>query len=329
MFKRLFGGKSIREALGGDKIKESLKRTRNSFFGQISGLFGGEKIEDELWEELEEVLIQADVGVNTSMELVEAVQDRVKLEGITRPADAQRVFKEEVRKLLEGHEPSPMEKPRILTVMLVVGVNGSGKTTTIAKMAKLYRQSGKKVMLAAADTFRAAAIDQLKIWAERVDCPIVTHQPNSDPGAVVYDALKSSFARKVDLLIIDTAGRLHTKFNLMKELEKIRSVAGKQVHEAPHETLLVLDGTTGQNAILQAKHFKESVAVTGVVVTKLDGTAKGGAVLAIGKELGVPVRFIGVGEGVDDLMPFDPESFVEGLFQTETENDDDDDEAQA
>ncbi len=317
MLKNLFGGKSIRE---------SLTRTRNSIFGQISGLFGGEKITDELWEELEELLIQADVGVNTSMSLVEAVQDRIQLEGITRPAKAQEIFKEELRKLLEGHEPSAVEKARLLTVILVVGVNGSGKTTTIAKLANLYQKNGRKVMLAAADTFRAAAIDQLKIWGERVDCPVMAHQPNSDPGAVVFDALKSSYARKIDTVIVDTAGRLHTKFNLMKELEKIRSVAGKQVHEAPHETLLVLDGTTGQNAIVQAKHFKESVDITGVVVTKLDGTAKGGAVLAIGKELQVPVRFIGVGEGIDDLMPFNAESFVDGLFENnEIDTDDEED----
>lgn len=317
MFKKLFGGKSIKEALGGQKIKESLTRTRNSFFGQISSLFGGETIEDDLWDDLEEMLIQADVGVETSMHLVATVRDRVQLEGIVRPVQAQQIFKEELIKVLEGYEPSAVEKFRILTVILVVGVNGSGKTTTIAKLAKLYQQQGKKVVLAAGDTFRAAAIDQLKIWGERADCPVISHQPGSDPGAVVYDALKSSFARKADILIIDTAGRLHTKFNLMKEVEKLRSIAAKQVHEAPHETLLVLDGTTGQNAISQAKHFKESVAITGVVVTKLDGTAKGGAVFAIGKELEVPVRFIGTGEGIDDLMPFDAATFVDSLFDEE------------
>lgn len=314
MFKKLFGGKSISEAIGGEKIKESLTRTRNTFFGQISSLFGGETIEDGLWDDLEEMLIQADVGVETSMALVETVRNRVQLEGYTRPVDAQRIFKDELRKLLEGHPESAVEQNRILTVILVVGVNGSGKTTTIAKMANLYQRNGKKVVLAAADTFRAAAIDQLKIWGERIGCPVVANEPGTDPGAVVYDALKSSFARRADLLIIDTAGRLHTKFNLMKELEKIRSIAGKQVHAAPHETLLVLDGTTGQNAIAQAKKFKESVEITGVVVTKLDGTAKGGAVIAIGKELGVPVRFIGTGEGMEDMMPFDAETFVDGLF---------------
>ncbi|MDM8528741.1 signal recognition particle-docking protein FtsY [Anaerolineales bacterium HSG24] len=315
MFKKLFGGKSIKEAFSGKKIKESLTRTRNSFFGQISGLFGGETIEEDMWEDLESLLIQADVGVETSMQLVETVRDRVQLEGITRPADAQEIFREEMKKLLEGHEKSAVDKQRILTVILVVGVNGSGKTTTIAKLASLYQQEGKKVLLAAADTFRAAAIDQLKIWGERAGCPVIALEPGADPGAVVYDALKSSYARKIDIIIIDTAGRLHTKFNLMKELEKLRGIAAKQVHEAPHETLLVLDATTGQNAISQAVHFKESVEITGVILAKLDGTAKGGAVFAIGKELGVPVRFIGTGESMDDLMPFDPEAFVNGLFE--------------
>jgi len=314
VFKKLFGGKSITEALGGAKIKESLTRTRNSFFGQINTLFGGETIQPDLWDDLEALLIQADVGVDTTTELVEKVKDRVQLEGITRPAQAQAILQQEMQKLLEGFAPSAVEEYRILTVILIVGVNGSGKTTTIAKLAKLYQQQGKKVVIAAADTFRAAAIDQLKVWGERIDCPVVAGQPDSDPGAVVYDALKSSFARKANILIIDTAGRLHTKYNLMKELEKLHSIASKQVHAAPHETLLVLDGTTGQNAISQAKSFKESVQITGVILTKLDGTSKGGAVFAIGKELGVPVRFIGTGEGVDDLTLFDPPTFVSGLF---------------
>jgi fused signal recognition particle receptor len=208
-----------------------------------------------------------------------------------------------------------VDKKRILTVILVVGVNGSGKTTTIAKLAIYYQKKGYKVILAAADTFRAAAIDQLKIWGDRAGTPVIAHQPDADPGAVVFDAIKSGLARKADIVIIDTAGRLHTKFNLMKELEKLRSIAGKQVHAAPHETLLVLDATTGQNALSQARHFRDSVKITGVVLTKLDGTAKGGVVFAIGKELGVPVRFVGTGESLEDLAPFDPEAFVEGLFE--------------
>lgn len=296
------------------KIRESLSRTRNSVFGQISSLFGASDIDDELWDDLEALLIQADVGVETTQELIEKVRERVRQEGVTKAADAEHILKDEMRQLLDGYTPSIVDKPRILTVILVVGVNGSGKTTSIAKLARYYQQAGKKVTLAAADTFRAAAIDQLKIWGERAGVPVVAHQPNADPGAVVFDAIKSGLARKQDIVIIDTAGRLHTKFNLMKELEKLRSIARKQVHAAPHETLLVLDATTGQNAVSQAKHFKDSVDITGVVLTKLDGTAKGGVVFAIGKTLGVPVRFVGTGEGIDDLSPFDSQAFVDGLF---------------
>lgn len=299
----------------GKKIKDSLARTRNSFFGQIAGLFGATQITDELWDDLEALLIQADVGVDTTLSLVESVRQRVKREGITQPLQAQVILKEEMQSLLDGHAPSVVDKPRLLTVILVVGVNGSGKTTTIAKLAKYYQKQGKKVILAAADTFRAAAIDQLKIWGDRANTPVIAHQPNADPGAVVFDALKSGLARKADIVIIDTAGRLHTKFNLMKELEKLKEIARKQVHAAPHETLLVLDATTGQNALSQAKHFKNSVNITGVVLTKLDGTAKGGIVFAIGKELGVPVRFVGTGEQIDDLMAFDAKAFVDGLFE--------------
>jgi fused signal recognition particle receptor len=301
----------------GKKIRESLTRTRNSFFGQIAGLFGANQITDELWDDLEALLIQADVGVDTTTNLVEHVRQRVKQEGIIQPLQAQTILKEEMKNLLDGHTPSEVDKKRMLTVILVVGVNGSGKTTTIAKLANYYQKQGKKVTLAAADTFRAAAIDQLKIWGERAGSPVIAHQPNADPGAVVFDALKSGLARKADIVIIDTAGRLHTKFNLMKELEKLKEIARKQVHAAPHETLLVLDATTGQNALSQAKHFKDSVNITGVVLTKLDGTAKGGMVFAISKELGVPVRFVGIGEKMEDLMPFEAESFVDGLFDVE------------
>jgi fused signal recognition particle receptor len=297
------------------KIKESLTRTRNSFFGQIAGLFGATQITDELWDDLEALLIQADVGVDTTTKLVERVRERVKQEGFTQTAQAEAILKDEMKALLNGYEPSEVDKKRILTVILVVGVNGSGKTTTIAKLANYYQKQGKKVVLAAADTFRAAAIDQLKIWGDRAGVAVIAHQPNADPGAVVFDAIKSALARKADMVIIDTAGRLHTKFNLMKELEKLKEIARKQVHAAPHETLLVLDATTGQNALSQAKHFKNSVNTSGVILTKLDGTAKGGMVFAIGKELGVPVRFVGTGEKIDDLMPFDPDAFVEGLFE--------------
>lgn len=301
--------------LGRKKIIDSLTRTRNSVFGQVTSLFEMGQIDDELWDDLEALLIQADVGVETTSELIENVRHRVKLEGITKPLEVREVLKEAMRGLLDGYAPSVIDRSRLLTVILVVGVNGSGKTTSIAKLANYYREQGKKVVLAAADTFRAAAIDQLKIWGERAECTVVAHQPNADPGAVVFDAIRSALARKYDMVIIDTAGRLHTKYNLMKELEKLRSIARKQVHAAPHETLLVLDATTGQNALSQARHFKESVDITGVVLAKLDGTAKGGVVFAIGKELGVPVRFVGTGESLEDLMPFDAQAFVDGLFE--------------
>jgi len=303
--------------LKGGKLRESLARTRGSFFGQIAGLLGSSDVNDELWDDLEALLIQADVGVDTTLVLVEAVKDRVAREGVTRAHDVQRILKEEMLALLnaDGAAPSTFERKRLLTVVLVVGVNGSGKTTTIAKLANFFRERGQRVTLAAADTFRAAAIDQLKVWGERAGVAVIAHQPGADPGAVVFDAIKSSQARGATMVIVDTAGRLHTKYNLMKELEKMRGIAAKQVHQAPHETLLVLDATTGQNALSQARYFKESVGVTGVVLAKLDGTAKGGVVFAIARELGVPVRFVGTGERIGDLAEFDAKTFVDGLFE--------------
>jgi fused signal recognition particle receptor len=297
------------------KLWDSLARTRGSFFGQIAGLFGASTITDELWDDLEALLIQADMGVDVTQSLVETVKGRVAREGILRAQDVERVLKEEMLALLNTGGRQLLTKKRMLTVILVVGVNGSGKTTTIAKLARYYRQRGQNVILAAADTFRAAAIDQLKVWGERAGVTVIAHQPGADPGAVVFDAIKSSQARASTMVIVDTAGRLHTKYNLMKELEKIRAIAARQVHEAPHETLLVLDATTGQNALSQARHFKESVQVTGVALAKLDGTAKGGVVFAIASELGVPVRFVGTGEGIDDLEEFNPQAFVNALFE--------------
>ncbi len=298
------------------KLRGSLARTRGSFFGQIAGLFGASQIDDELWDDLEALLIQADVGVDTTLALVETVKDRVAREGVTKAPDAERILKEEMLALLNSGQPSTVDRQRLLTVVLVVGVNGSGKTTTIAKLARYYRRRDRVVILAAADTFRAAAIDQLKVWGERADATVIAHQPGADPGAVVFDAIKSSQARGSTMVIIDTAGRLHTKYNLMQELEKIRGISAKQVHAAPHEILLVLDATTGQNALNQARHFKEAVDITGVVLAKLDGTAKGGIVFAIARELGVPVRFVGTGEGIDDLAEFDPQAYVDGLFES-------------
>ena len=301
-------------SFGRNKIRESLTRTRNSVFGQITNLFGGGEITEELWEDLEALLIQADVGVETVMGLIETVRERVDREGITRPEQAKAILKEEMQKLLEGYGPSQVDRPRMLTVILVVGVNGSGKTTTIAKLARYYQQNGKRVILAAADTFRAAAIDQLKIWADRANVPIIAHQANADPGAVVFDAIKSALARKMDIVIIDTAGRLHTKVNLMEELRKVNRIIQRRFAEAPHEVLLVLDATTGQNALAQAKYFTEAVGVTGILLAKLDGTAKGGVIFSVCHQLGVPVRFVGTGERVEDLTPFEPRAFVEALF---------------
>jgi len=298
------------------KIRDSLTKTRRSFFGQISSLLGGGQITEETWEDLEALLVQADVGVETTVALVDRLREQVNRGKARTTRDLEEMLKQELLALLGSPSPMKVDEPRLLTLVLVVGVNGSGKTTTIAKLARYYKDRGRRVLLAAADTFRAAAIDQLKIWGERADVPVIAHQPGADPGAVLYDAIRASQSRKSDLLIVDTAGRLHTKYNLMEELRKVHGVAQKRVHQAPHETLLVLDATTGQNALSQARHFKDAVQVTGVVVAKLDGTAKGGVVFAIAHELQLPVRFIGTGETLEDLEVFDPEAFVEGLFES-------------
>jgi fused signal recognition particle receptor len=280
------------------------------------GLLGANEVTDELWENLEELLILADVGVNTTVELVERLQERVIKEHVRQAGGVTALLKEELLAFLNGStRPLATEKERMLTVVLIVGANGSGKTTSIGKLAHYFHNQGRKVLLAASDTFRAAAIDQLKIWGQRVGAEVIAHTPGADPGAVVYDAIRASQSRGIDLLIVDTAGRLHTKYNLMQELKKVRGVAAKQVHRAPHETWLVLDATTGQNALSQARHFKDAVEVTGIILTKLDGTAKGGIVFAIARELGLPIRFVGTGERVEDLAEFDAKAFVEGLFE--------------
>jgi fused signal recognition particle receptor len=296
------------------KLKDSLTRTRQSFFGRVAGLFGANEVTEELWEELEELLIQADVGVNTTVELVEKLRERVGKERVRDARAVEGMLQEELVAMLNSGPPLSINEPRLLTVVLVVGTNGSGKTTSIAKLAHYYQELGRKAILGAADTFRAAAIDQLKIWGQRADCDVIAHQPGADPGAVIYDAIRAARSRGADMLIVDTAGRLHTKYNLMQELKKVRGVAAKQVHDAPHETLLVLDATTGQNALAQAKHFKDDVKVTGIFLAKLDGTAKGGVVFAIARELGLPIRFVGTGEGIRDIAEFDAQAFVEGLF---------------
>lgn len=317
MFRRLFG-KQEEKTQDEAKLEASLQKTRAGVFSRIATIFQENEITDDLWEELEESLLVGDVGMTVTQELVEQTRQRVQRENIKATSKAYLVLKEEMVRLLQSEEPLHIDEPRLLTVVLVVGVNGSGKTTSIGKMAYWYRQRGRKVVLGAADTFRAAAIDQLKIWGERAEVEVIAHNPGSDPGAVIYDAIRASQeSRKADLLLVDTAGRLQTKFNLMKELEKIKAVAGKQVHRAPHEVLLVLDASTGQNAISQAKAFGESAGVTGIVLTKLDGTSKGGAVLSIKRELGVPVRFVGTGERIADFALFDPVAFVDGLLGEE------------
>ncbi|NDJ54994.1 MAG: signal recognition particle-docking protein FtsY [Chloroflexi bacterium] len=294
---------------------ESLKKTRQAFFGRIANMIGASDIDDDTWDDVEALLIQADLGVETALALTEAVRERVSKEGQTTREQLEAVLKEELLRLLPPEMPSALDEARMLSIVLIVGVNGSGKTTSIAKLAHHFQAAGRKVMLVAADTFRAAAMEQLRTWGERIDVPVISGQTGGDAASVVYDGIRAARARDRDLLLVDTAGRLHTKFNLMQELEKLHRVAAKNVHAAPHEVWLVLDGTTGQNALSQALKFKESVGVTGVIVTKLDGSARGGMVFAIGKELGLPVRFVGIGEGIDDLVPFDAQAYVESLFE--------------
>ena len=302
-------------ALGFAKsIKQSLTRTRNTVFSRIAGLLGTSQVTDDTWDELEELLIQADVGVETTLYLVERLRKRAGEEAILQTNTLQAALREELRVLLPSPPPLDLGN-RSLDVVLIVGVNGAGKTTSIAKLAHRYRKQGKQVLLAAADTFRAAAMDQLGIWAKRAGVNIITGPEGGDPGAIIFDALQSAAARGMDIVIADTAGRLHTQYNLMAELQKVHRVAAKNVAGAPHETLLVLDATTGQNALSQARHFQKAVDVTGVVLAKLDSTARGGMVFAIARELELPVRFVGTGEKMEDMAPFDPDAFVEGLFE--------------
>jgi fused signal recognition particle receptor len=295
-------------------LRKGLQRTRQSFFGRIAQALGATEIDDETWDDVEALLIQADVGVPTTMKLVETMRDRVRRQGITRSDQLVEALKEELRALLL--EPQPLNlSGRDLSVMLIAGVNGSGKTTTIGKIAYRMRLNDRKVIIAAGDTFRAAAIDQLKLWGDRAGVPVIAGMPNSDPGAVVFDSINAARARSAEILIVDTAGRLHSNFNLMAELVKVRDVLRKVVPDAPHESLLVLDGTTGQNALTQAKKFQEAIDITGVIVTKLDSTAKGGMLFAIQQELGLPVHYIGIGETIYDLVFFNPTAFVDSLFE--------------
>ena len=298
-----------------EKLGAGLKKTRNTIFGSISQMVNAGEITDELYEDLEEQLILADTGADTAEELISKLKIKVRDERLKTGADALEALKSIIREMLAADEEMQLTgKP---TVILIIGVNGVGKTTSIAKLAHLYVGAGKKVMLAAGDTFRAAAIEQLEVWADRAGVPIVRHADGADPAAVVFDAVQSATAKKYDIVLCDTAGRLHTKKNLMEELAKISRVVHKANPEAETETLLVLDSVTGQNAISQAQQFIDAAGATGIILTKLDGTAKGGAVISIKAKLGLPVRFVGVGEGIDDLMEFDPGAFVDALFLLE------------
>ena len=294
------------------KWKEGLAKTSKAAFGQIATILGASEITDETFEELEALMIQADLGVDTSEEILAALWDREQIEGMIRAQELRAAFQQELRKRLY---PPPAitfgEKP---TVILIVGVNGSGKTTTIAKLGKRYQDEGKSVLLGAADTFRAAAVDQLQIWAERLNLPIITGQTGGDAGAVAFDAVQSAIARKMDIVLVDTAGRLHTRFNLMEELKKVYRVVGKAMPGAPHAVWLVMDATTGQNALQQARAFKDAVQVTGVILAKLDSSARGGMAFAIQRELGLPILYAGLGEKPADLVPFDPEAFIQGIL---------------
>lgn len=296
-----------------DKVKNALVKTRSVLGGKIASLFSG-KIDEDTLETLEQLLYEADLGAKTAAELTEKVREVYKKDPNTTPDQALAILKKEMIQELSKNSADLATTEQAPMIILVVGVNGNGKTTSVAKLAKKLTDEGKKVLVAAADTFRAGAIHQLEIWANRINIDIVKGAPKSDPSAVVFDAVSAAIARKSDVVIIDTAGRLHTKLDLMQELEKIKRSCKKLVPNGPHETLLVLDATVGQNACDQAKIFNQYTPITGIVLTKLDGTAKGGIVMAIQKQLGIPVKFIGVGEGMDDLEHFEPEAFVNALF---------------
>lgn len=299
-----------------DQLKQGLSKTRESLTAKIeTTILGYANIDDGLLDELEEILIMADVGVATTETLMKAVRQGIKKKEIREPGDLKPFLEKEITALLLKGGAGIRMAANGPTVLLIVGVNGAGKTTTIGKLSAFYHHYGKKVILAAADTFRAAASDQLAIWGERTAAEVIRHEEGSDPAAVVFDAVKAAKARQIDILLVDTAGRLQTKTNLMAELEKINRVIAREIPGAPHETLLVLDATTGQNAVSQAKLFTQAAPVTGVVLTKLDGTAKGGVVIGIKAELGIPIKWIGVGEAVEDLRPFAAEDFAKALFE--------------
>ena len=293
-----------------------MAKTRQGWLSRIRTAFRTGTIADDTWEEIEEYLVMGDAGLHVAEGLIADTRDALAQERDVSAENAYRILQRQIQTRMTSTEPFELERPRLLTVAFVIGVNGAGKTTTIGKLANYYRNQDKRVVVAAADTYRAAAIDQLRIWCQRARVDLIAQQQGSDPGAVIYDAIRASQeSRKADMVLVDTAGRLHTRQNLMRELQKMRKVANRQVHGAPHEVLLVLDATAGQNALEQARRFTAAAGVTGIVVTKLDGSSKGGAVIGIRDTLGVPVRFAGVGEGLGDLLRFDPAAFASGLFE--------------
>lgn len=304
-----------------EQTQRAVERTRRGFFGRLGGLFERPDFSDDLWDELEEVLIGADAGLETTSVIIDTVRKRVRDEGVKQSARVRELLREELVDILlePAHQPLAWEAddPPEMTIILVVGVNGAGKTTSIAKLSYALKHDGATVILGAADTFRAAATDQLKVWGERIGVRVVAHKPGADPGAVVFDTLSAAESAKADFVIIDTAGRLHTKSNLMEELKKMHRIIQRNHPDGPHETFLVLDATTGQNGLMQARTFAGAVGVTGIILAKLDGTAKGGIAFAIAHELGIPVRFIGTGEKLTDLAPFDAEDFVDSLLAQE------------
>lgn len=304
------------------QIEKGLEKTRRGVFSEITKLFDRSEIDEELYEDLEMLLIQADVGWDVSQQLVEDLRNKVDAEKIVTPSDAREILRLEMIKLLELATRN--RKVKILQrgvpfVILVVGVNGTGKTTSIAKLIQYHQQFGRSVMVAAGDTFRAAAIDQLAVWGERLNVPVIAHQQGADPGAVVFDAMQAAHNRNVDVLIVDTAGRLHTKYNLMAELHKLRNIMQKTVENAPQEVLLVIDATTGQNGLVQAAEFAKSVDITDIMISKLDSTAKGGIAFAVAKELGTPISYVGTGEKATDMAEFRPDTYVDSLFFGEGE----------
>jgi fused signal recognition particle receptor len=296
-----------------EKWKDGLEKTRKTTFGRISTILGASEINIHTWDDLEAIFLQADIGIETTDDILKSLKQKVREQGVIKASEFQSILKTELINRLEAPGPSKFDQFQP-TVILLVGVNGSGKTTTAAKLGRLFSLEGKKVLLAAADTYRAAAVDQLQVWADRINLPVITGAQNADPGAVTYDAVQAAIARKMDILLVDTAGRLHTRYNLMEELKKVYRVAAKAMPGAPHLVWLVLDATTGQNALFQARAFKDAVKVNAIILAKLDSSARGGMAFAIHHDLGLPIIFAGLGEKQDDLQPFDRNSFVEGIL---------------